>query len=100
MDPGGPSPGAHTALHLDLLGKHISLYAIWACEAMECKEVCISGRELSLEHRGRRADRQTGSVAGARPGWQPAWASVDGRSPAGIVLSLRLCQQVEALVRH
>lgn len=100
VDPGGPPPQAHTALHLDLLGKHISLYAIWACGAMECKEVCISGRELSLEHGGRREDRQTGSVAGVRPGRQPAWAAVASRPPAGIALPLRLCQQVEALVRH
>ena len=74
---------------------------------MECKEVCISGRELSrwrkgaARPQGRPGDRQTGS--GGRPAgplWQAAWASVAGLSPAGIVLSLCLCQQVEVLTRH
>lgn len=74
---------------------------------MECKEVCISGRELSrwrkgaARPRGRPGDGQTdGRLWPAGPPWQAAWASVAGLSPAGIVLSLCLCQQVEAFTRH
>lgn len=55
-----------------------------------------SHRKKGQRARGaaRGTDRQA-AVAG-RPGWQAAWASVDGLSSAGIVLSLCLCQQVEA----
>lgn len=52
---------------------------------MECKEVCISGGELSpAGSPSGQTDRQTAgqaAVAGARPPWQAAWASVDGPVP-------------------
>ena len=52
---------------------------------MECKEVCISGGDLSpAGPPGGQTDTQTAgqaAVAGARPPWQAAWASVDGPVP-------------------
>ena len=41
-----------------------------------------------------------GQLWPAGPLWQAAWSSVAGLSPAGIGLSLCLCQQVEAFTRH
>lgn len=74
---------------------------------MECKEVCISGRELSRRTEGHSTPRgplgptaSQAAVAGVSPGRQAAWALVDGHVPASIVLSLCLCQQVEVLTRH
>lgn len=74
---------------------------------MECKEVCIPGRGLRRRSKGAvhtqgasRGDRQADSGwGGERPGWQAAWVLVRALSPAGIVLSLCLCQQVEAFIQ-
>ena len=47
-------------------GRHTSLYTHMTCEAMECKEVCISGWGLGRRSQGASegTDRQTAAVAG------------------------------------